>query len=317
MQKLRLLLATLFFVISIQFAFAQKFTIPVFPDTQNEVESNVPMFRSQLYWIVNNAKQLNVPIVLHVGDITNAALPDQGQWKTASNGFQILDSARISYALTLGNHDNASFRPRSLPPYTGEQPTLRNTIDFNQFFPVSRFTAQKERYEAGKSDNAWYTFKAGGLNWAVLTLEYNVRPGAVEWANKIITDNPKSNVIVLTHYHLTSTGTIGENAMRGTDLNPISVYNQMIKIHPNVLMVLSGHVCFSAHRDDIGTNGNHIYQMLQDYQGEKGGNGYLRLLEIDTKAGTIAAKMFSPFLNQAKTDTSQFVISNVKFIGKK
>lgn len=317
MQKSRLLMATLFLIISLQFAFAQKFVIPVFPDTQIEVMKNEPMFTSQMNWIVNNKTLLNIPIVIHVGDIINNETPDQIQWKTASKGFRILDSAKIAYALTLGDHDNAgSIGPNSVP-YTGVQPARRNTSEFNKYFPVSRFTAQKGRYEENKSDNAWYTFKAGGLNWLVLTLEKNTRQGAVDWANKVVSSNPTSNVIIVTHCHLYRNGLINQIPSKSNDLNPQAVYDQLIKTHSNVLMVLCGHVGYSAWRDDIGTNGNHIYQLLQDYQSEKGGGGFLRLLEIDTQKGTIAAKMFSPFSNQTKVDSSQFTFSNVKFIGRK
>ena len=315
MQKSRLLLVTLFLVISFQFGFAQKFVIPVFPDTQFEVAGNEPMFTSQMYWIVNHQKELNIPIVLHVGDLTNNRTPDEIQFKTASKGFKILDSAKIAYAITLGNHDNAGSVGRNGTPYKGEEPALRNTKTFNEYFPVSRFPLQKGRYQEGKSDNAWYTFKAGGLNWVVVTLEYCARQGAVDWADKVITNNPKSNVIILTHFHLKPDASIATNP--AADLNPIAIWDQMIKKHSNVLMVLCGHTGTSEYRDDLGTNGNHIYQILQDYQGEKSGNGLLRLLEIDTKAGTIGAKMYSPFTNVTKSDSSQFVLSNVKFIGKK
>jgi hypothetical protein len=46
-----------------------------------------------------------------------------------------------------------------------------------------------------------------------------------------------------------------------------------------------------VHRDDTGLKGNHIYQILQDYQGEDNGGGYIRLLEIDPVSKTMSAKM--------------------------
>jgi hypothetical protein len=161
-------LATLCMLFAFQFISAQKFVIPVLPDTQNEISGQLKMFTSQMNWIANNNKKLNISIVLHVGDIINWQTPDQ-----------------------------------------------------------------------------------------------------------------------------------------------------MIKIHPNVCMVLSGHTDSTAWRDDVGTNGNHIYQMLQDYQGSNKGGGFIRLIEIDTKKRTISASMYSPFTNQTKTDFSQFAFSNVKFIRRK
>ena len=151
----------------------------------------------------------------------------------------------------------------------------------------------------------------------MLTLEFASRQGAVDWANKIISSNPDYNVIILTHNYLTGKGAISQDKSGEGYLEPQSIYDQLVKVHSNIRMVLSGHVGSSAWRDDIGTNGNHIYEMLQDYQGQNSGGGFIRLLEIDTKGGTISAKMFSPYLNQTKNDLSKFSFSNVKFIGGK
>jgi len=317
LQKPYSLLATLFLLIFFQFAHSQKFVIPILPDTQNEISGNPSMFTSQMNWIANNKTLLNIPIVLHVGDIINWQTPDQIMWKTASKGFRILDSARIPYALTLGNHDCAAVKVGGSAAPGDVHANLRDTKQFNDFFTVDRFTAQKGRYENKKSDNAWYIFKAGGLKWLVLTLEFCSRQGPVDWANKVISDHPKYNVIIVTHNFLTSKGMICQNNAGYGDLSPQSIYDQMVKIHPNVRLVVSGHVDSSAWRDDIGMNGNHIYQLLQDYQGENKGGGFIRLLEIDTKAGTISAKMYSPYSNQTKEDASQFSFTNVKFIGRK
>ena len=81
-----------------------EFTIPVFPDSQSEIDSNMGMFNSQLDWIIQNQKKENIPMVLHVGDIVN--FDNLTHWDKASQGFARLDSAHIDYAITLGNHDN-------------------------------------------------------------------------------------------------------------------------------------------------------------------------------------------------------------------
>ena len=324
-------------IINFQFSYAQKFVIPILPDTQNEVWHNPEMFNSQMNWIVNNKSTLNIPIVIHVGDIIKWETPDKSMWKTASNGFKILDKAKIPYVIIPGNHDCALVKVGS-GPIPGVLLTfrrigmfiadlfglgkalgdvhseIRDTRQFNEVFPVKRFSAQKGRYENGKSDNAWYLFTAGGLNWMVMALEFCPRQGVVDWANKVISDYRDYNVIIVTHYHLTSFGTICPNNAGYGDLSPQAVFDQLVKIHQNIRMVLSGHVDSSSWRDDIGTNGNHIYQVLQDYQEDNLGGGFIRLLEIDTKSGTISARMYSPYSNQTKNDMSNFAFSKVNFI---
>ncbi|NWJ52061.1 MAG: metallophosphoesterase [Bacteroidetes bacterium] len=335
--KAGLFLVIISLVFSIQFSHAQKFVIPILPDTQNEVWHNPEMYNSQMKWIADNKTILNIPIVIHVGDIIKWETPDKSMWKTASNGFKILDKAKIPYVITPGNHDCALVKVgqgplpgvlltfRRIAMYIAEilglgkglgdaHCEIRDTRQFNEVFPVKRFIAQRGRYENGKSDNAWYIFKAGDLNWMVLALEFCPRQGAVDWANKVISDYPDYNVIIVTHYHLTSKGLISENNAGYGDLSPKAVYDQLVRIHPNVRLVVSGHVDSSSWRDDIGIKGNHIYQLLQDYQEDNLGGGFIRLLEIDTKSGTISARMYSPYSNQTKKDLSYFTFSKVDFI---
>jgi len=294
-------------------ASAKPFTLPVLPDTQIAVRAKPEMLGSQLEWLVQNKKPLKIPMVLHVGDIVD--WDNVTQWETASSAFKVLDNAKIPYALAVGNHDTAAVGEFSGSAAPGNvNANLRNTTKFNTYFPVSRFTAQKGRYEEGKSDNAYYTFKADGLNWLVLTLEFCARQGPVDWANEVIPKFPHHNVIILTHFHLRSNGEINQTNAGYGNLSTQVIFDQLIKKHPNILMVLSGHVDTSASRTDVGEKGNTIYQILQDYQGQDSGGGYIRLLEIDTKAGTIGAKMYSPFYDKTKEDASKFSFTGVKFV---
>ena len=293
---------------------AEKFTLPVFPDTQCAVNRNNDLFTSQVQWIAANRRALNIPFVLHVGDIVDWDTPDHRMWKNASDGFAVLDKAGIPYALAVGNHDGGAVGPGGSAAPGNVRANLRVTTEFNAFFPVSRFTAQRGRFAEGRSDNAWYTFKAGGLDWLVLTLEFCARQQPVDWAKTVLADHPADNVIVLTHFHLTSKGEISQRNAGYGDLSPQQVYDQLIKPSANVLLVVSGHVDSSASREDKGEKGNIIYQILQDYQTTDNGGGYLRLLEVDTSARTISARMYSPHYDLTKTDASRFSFSGVTFV---
>lgn len=296
-------------------ALAAPFTLPVLPDTQVAVNIKPEMLHSQVTWLAKNADALKMPIVLHVGDIVD--WNNDKHWETASTAFKVLDEAKLPYALAVGNHDTAAVGEFSGSAAPGNvNANLRITTKFNSYFPVSRFPAQQGRYEADKSDNAYYTFEAGGLDWLVLTLEFCSRPGPVDWANEVAARFPKHNVIVLTHFHLTSKGEINKTNAGYGNLTTQAVYDRFIKKHANILMVLSGHVDSSAWRTDVGEKGNTIYQILQDYQGQDAGGGYIRLFNIDTQAGTISARMYSPFYDKTKDDASKFSFTGVKFIQK-
>ncbi len=300
----------------VQFVQAQKFVIGILPDTQVEVNAKPEMFMSQMKWLAAKRDSLNMPIVLHVGDIVD--YNNVTHYETASNGFKILDYARIPYAVCLGNHDTEAVGENSGSAAPGNtNKNLRQTGKFNTYFPVDRFTNQKGRFEENKSDNAYYIFKAGGVKWLVVSLEFCARPEPVEWANTVIQKYPKHNAIILTHSHLTSAGIIDQRNAGYGDLSPQQIFDRMIKKHSNIRFVFSGHTGTSVYRVDKGENGNNIYQILQDYQGQDAGGAYIRLLEIDTKAGTIDGKMYSPYYNITKDDYSKFSLTGVQFVGKK
>lgn len=292
---------------------AQRFTIPVIPDSQEAITRDRGLFFRQMEWLAQKKDSLRAPIVLHVGDLVNFDSFDQ--WETASVGMKILDRARLPYAIAPGNHDTEAVGIESGSAAPGDvKVNLRKTAKFNYFFPAQRFSLQAERFEPDKSDNACYLFEAGGLKWMVITLEFCAREGAAQWMDQTLKSYPDRNAIVLTHYHLTSGGEIattnaGYGAMRVSD-----IFERYIRPHENVLLVLSGHVCFSASRTDKGTEGNTIYQLLQNYQCKSNGAGLLRMLDIDVAEKTITARMFSPYTHEAPAGDAAVIYRDVHFI---
>ena len=291
-----------------------KFTIPVLPDTQEAVTARNNMLFSQMRWIANKKDSLKAPIVLHVGDVVN--FDTITHWQVASTGYKYLDDKKLPYAIALGNHDTraVAWNSGSAADPTNTNARLRMTEKFNTYFPVSRFSLQKGRYEEGRSDNSYYMFQAGGLNWMVVTLEFCAREGAAQWMDKVIKEHPEHNVIIVTHVHLRPDGQIHTTNSGYGDMKVIDIFNQYIKPHKNVLLVLSGHNCYSAYRVNEGIQGNKIHQILTDYQCEDYGGGYICLLDIDAKNKMITAKMHSPYYNKTLQDKGNFVIRDVEFI---
>lgn len=314
-MKLKSTLVSLVALLLVVFyANGQKFTIPVMPDTQGEVWNREDMFYSRFNWVVEHKDSLNIPFVLHVGDIVD--FDNHAHWEVADKGFQILDKAGIDYVVCLGNHDTEAVGENTGSAAPGNTNlNLRKTEKFNSYFPVSRFKAQKGRFEEGKSDNSYYTFEAGGLKWLVVSLEFCARQGPVDWANGVISRFPDHNTIILTHYHLNPNGDISERNAGYGDLSPEEIYNQLITKHENIVFVLSGHVSSgSTWRNDKGDHGNRIYQIMSNYQREDYGGGYIRMLEIDPRRGYVSAKMYSPYYDKWKEDFSEIRFSNVRFI---
>ncbi|MBN1340965.1 MAG: metallophosphatase, partial [Bacteroidales bacterium] len=105
----------------------------------------------------------------------------------------------------------------------------------------------------------------------------------------------------------------GEEAVNDGEM----MWEKLVSQYPNIRMVVSGHVLNSGTGKLVSTgkHGNKVYQMLANYQmGVKGGNGYLRIVNIDTKKRKISVRTYSPYTGQYNTDTEhQFEFQEVDF----
>ena len=298
----------------------------VFPDTQNYIKNWPHIFQSQTAWATNNADSIS--FVIHVGDITNAN--NKKQWETAVSAMSIMDN-NVSYTFCPGNHDIG----------TNGSSDTRNTTMLNEYMPYSKYSKMAGFggvYEAGKMDNSWHTFSTPeGYNFLILSLEFGPRNGVLEWAGEVIKAHPSHNVIINTHAYLYSDdkrisaiyehkwtpGSYGLYEASGQDANDgEEIWTKLVKLYPNIFMVVCGHVLNDGTGFLVseGDNGNKVYQMLSNYQtgvtgSENGGNGFLRIIDIDPSLATISVRSYSPFLNEFKTEEDQqFDIKGVMLI---
>ena len=285
------------------------FTLAIVPDAQ--METSDTRLGDRFQWLVTNRAPMNLKMVLLCGDLMN--FNDDAQYAHQSKGLEVLDNARLPFVATIGNHDTAAVKVDGGSAAPGNvNANLRNTAKFNAYFPATRFKLLAGTYEAGKIDNAYHTFTAGGLNWLVINLELWARTGVVDWAKSVVTNHPNFNVIFVTHAHLNGDSTIQQNNGGYGDNSPQYVFDQAMKPFANVRLVFSGHTGSHGYRTDTGAQGNTIYQFLQCYH-DKATNP-TRLLEIDTKKGTMTTRVFCPSLSQDKSDGSARTITGVQWV---
>jgi hypothetical protein len=117
---------------------------------------------------------------------------------------------------------------------------------------------------------------------------------------------PNHRALLSTHAFLDKDA--GRNPHVCTDTNYI--WDDFVKLHKNLQLVVSGHVHAESRRTDKNLAGNDVYQMLADFQEEDyGGNGWLRILTFSPANNTIKVKTYSPSLNKFQEDTnSQFEV---------
>jgi hypothetical protein len=299
----------------------EPFNLVLLPDTQIYAMRYPEVFVAQTQWIVENAD--SIAFVLHQGDITHNN--NDEEWKNAVAALYLMDN-RVPYTFVAGNHD--------LGP--GGSGRTRDSELLNQYLPYEKYRKMDGfggAFEPGKMDNTWHTFKAGGLNWLILSLEFGPRDKVLKWAGEVIAKHPRHKVIINTHAYMYSDNNrmspsrehkwvpqgygvgkaTGEDATNDGEM----MWEKLVSQYPNVLLVFSGHVLNSGvgRLESVGVHGNTVYQILANYQmGEKGGNGFLRVLKVDPKKNEISIKTYSPYLNEYRTDSDhQFVLENVRF----
>ncbi|MGV8907534.1 MAG: metallophosphoesterase [Propionicimonas sp.] len=291
-----------------------KFSIAVIPDTQ--IETNDPAnarFLNRTNWLASNKTSLDLRYVLHTGDVTNWGWLDQPQIDRAKRAMAVLTTAKIPYAITIGNHDTAAVGWNGIAGSSGyggsaymsnpECPIklgkpacrsiylVRNTAAFNTGFPVSSIKDVGGVFQAGRIDNIWTSFDAGGKKWLVLTLELWPRQAVLDWAKTVITSHAGDNVLIQTHSFLDANGAIYTAKGGYGSTTPKALFDQLVAPNPNVKMVFSGHVGTQTSRTDSPSGHKVLSFLMNDL-----GYAYnpVRILEIDTAAGTVTSRVVSP-----------------------
>ncbi|MDO5092349.1 MAG: metallophosphoesterase [Propionibacteriaceae bacterium] len=281
-------------------------------------------------WLVQNKDALDLRYVLHSGDVTNWGWIESSQYTVASDAFSVLDAAGIPYEAAIGNHDTravgyngdaanpglgrAAYQDHpDCPKVLGADQSdsrllVRHTEEWNGTFPASRFKNVAGTFETGKSDNMYQTFSAGGVDWLVLTLELYPRAEAVDWAKQVVSSNPNRKVIVVTHSYLTGDLQIGQNAEYGST-TPQYLFDNLIKVYPNIKMVFSGHTGEWGTRVDKGNQGNTIVSYLTALHST---DNPLRTLEVNTGTGQVTTKLVTPNKGTSEPDNTPVTLSFVK-----
>ncbi|WP_053684481.1 metallophosphoesterase [Streptomyces sp. WM4235] len=280
----------------------EKFSIVVLPDTQYSAESFPQAFNAQGKWIKENTIARNIKYAIHEGDIVDDS-DQSSQWTNATGALRQLNGA-TPYILAVGNHDMDAM-PKGQNPIV-----VRDAVAFNRNFPRSAFANLPSfggTYPAAQNDNSFHVFSAGGTNWLILALKYAPTDDEIAWGNKVISEHPDRQVMIVTHAYQNGTtkDSVGQK-----------LWTRMVSRHPNVTMVFSGHYVNQGVIVEKGVNGNTVHQIQADYQnpGALGPNSYFRILEFNPTAKTVGVQTYSPYLNKNLTDTkNQFTLQNVSF----
>ncbi len=226
------------------------------------------------------------------------------EWEVATNAMYRLESQSgtlrlfgIPYGCCVGNHDQ---EPNGDPDGT--------TTHFNQYFGSAHFSGKPYyggHYDAN-NDNFYNLFSAGGLDFLVISFEYD-RYGSLvlDWAEDVIAQYPTRRIIVITHH-------------AGSDYTPSNLSNQgdaiwaRLKTHSKFFLMLGGHV-FNGTGWGEGSrtdtfNSTTLHTLVSDYQNRpSGGDSLMRLMYFSPANNRVSIKTYSPYTDTYETDAdSQF-----------
>lgn len=275
-------------------------------------------------WIVENADARRIAYTAHTGDLVQNwqhARDDRARARRelviASAAQSILDRAGLVNSVLPGNHDNQSGAD-----------TGRDAL-FNDFFGPGRYAdlARHPRWQAaratyrpwrrGDNANGYVLFSGGGIDFVAVSLGFAVTAEEAAWADGVLERFRDRNAVLLTHAY---TGASGRPDGRGGSLSydGSRVRSRVVRPNPNVFLVLSGHehgVDIEVRRD-VGGPGNHVVELLADYQfyevrarevGLGGvhapstplrmGSSFFRLLQLDVGRSEVSVDTYSPLLD--------------------
>ena len=260
-------------------------------------------------WLVKQ----KVSFATQTGDLVNWDTTDHRQMKMAKTGMNVLHKAGIPYSIAVGNHDTmATGVGGSARDPKRTYQLQRDTRTFNASFKASDFTRVGGVFEAGKVDNVYATYEAGGVKWMVLTLEFCARPAVVKWAKSVVASHPHHNVLISTHSYQSGNGGIDKSNQGYGDTSGQQLFNQLVSQYPNVKMVFSGHVGKAAKaRVDTGVKGNKIYSFLTTMH--EATSNPVRMMEVNPAAGTLKTYIYAPSNNKTWTAYSQ-TLTGMKFV---
>ena len=263
------------------------FTVALLPDTQYYCDPTCggtpDMYLAETNWLKDRAGPDNIRFVIHLGDVVDDA-DIRDQWLVADRCQGVLDGV-VPYSVLPGNHD------------LGKEQNY-----YHEFFGPQRFK-DKPWYggHLGETNNNNYCyFEGAGMQFMVLSLQHNPGPDVLRWAGDVVKAHAKHRVIVASHEYLTRNGrqAVGEN-----------IWNNLVRKHDNIFMVVSGHVVGWAHQTSLNDAGGRVIEILSDYQFEPegltqpplGGDGWLNTLEFVPEEDKIYYRSYSPWLDQRRT----------------
>ncbi|WP_033543494.1 metallophosphoesterase, partial [Planococcus sp. CAU13] len=281
----------------------EKFTMAWFTDTQFYAAERPEVWDSMTDWMIEEYNKGTFGYVVHSGDLVDLST-DLDQWAIADKNLTRMDEANIPYGVMAGNRDVV---------IQGTNPVQLDYTNYWTYAGSNRFTGKP--WYGGQMDNNrnhYDLVSFGEHDFIILYLGYGkVREqDTIDWANRVLREHADKNAILVAHNHLSPGG------FRSTDGDYL--HTHVVRPNWNVKMVLSGHY-FGADRAVRTLNysdgrSREVLEVLSNYQGGAGAEGYMRLLTFNPADNTVDFITYSPFhkkYNYFEGDKDEFTANYI------
>lgn len=271
-------------------------------------------------WVVDNVESKKIQFAFNMGDIVdnysaNSAEQNAQEWVEGATALKLLNG-KVPYSIVRGNHD-------------GDE-------QFNENFSLSQSKqnvgTELVSFDGTTMNNTYQKFQVNGIKYLVVNLDFGIAEAntngneILAWANQVVENNPDYNVIVSTHGYLGADGvrlnptTHGDGGMTTDYYNRAKtgedIWNEFVKLHENIVMVLSGHVGSDGiiKTEDTGVNGNKVVQLCVNSQvldvemNEVGSqlSGNVAMLYFSEGGTKVSVENYSTLRDQYYSEANQF-----------
>ncbi len=209
-------------------------------------------------YVLENRERNRTALAIVLGDITERSQPEE--WERAVEAFSEWRDAELPFTLIRGN------------PYHDRAPL------FNEHLGSLIRGESDGYYDENDVCNTYRLLTVGDVKYLVLALDFGPNDAVLEWAGRVCEQYADRRVIVVTHGYLDNGGVLlkrgedyvcdGGMAYHGAKNGGIEIWDKLISKHPNIALVLCGHVGENGveYSVRVGVHGNRVVEMLIDPQ---------------------------------------------------
>ena len=253
------------------------YTIAWISDPQHYSKKFPETYYAMTGFLAEHREEMNLAYIINTGDLVHNTDLDS-EWAVADRAQGMIDD--IPNGVLAGNHD-------VLDPIGYET--------FSKVFGEKRYR-DKPWYGGSFENNRGHfdLMTIGETDYLFVYMGFGPTKKAIQWVYDVFQQYPERVGILCVHDYYTKTLELSEDGQKWHD--------RVVAKTPNLYMVLCGHkygaYCIPETFDDDGDGREDrtVYQMMFNYQAslKDGGGGYLRLMQIDERQGTLHMMTYSP-----------------------